>query len=133
VNEKTTIVAKRLADGTLVQILPDGAVRTLTDDTDRLRAMTDEQIGAAALGDPDNPPLTDERLRRMRPVPRVRIIRRALGLDRAEFASRFRIPLETIAAWEEGRAEPDAPARAYLAIIARDAEAVRRLLKQSPA
>jgi hypothetical protein len=32
----------------------------------RIDAMTDEEIEAAALADPDNPPLTDEELARMR-------------------------------------------------------------------
>ena len=32
----------------------------------RLDALTDEEITAAALSDPDNPPLTDEQLARFR-------------------------------------------------------------------
>ena len=34
----------------------------------RIDAMTDEEIEAAAVADPDNPPLTDEQLRSMRRV-----------------------------------------------------------------
>jgi hypothetical protein len=34
----------------------------------KLDAMTDEEIEAAARSDPDNPPLTDEQLARMRLV-----------------------------------------------------------------
>ena len=30
--------------------------------------------------------------------------------------------------WEQGRCEPDQPARAYLTVIARDPEAVQRAL-----
>ncbi len=37
----------------------------------RLDAMTEEEIEANALSDPDNPPLTDEELARMRPVRRA--------------------------------------------------------------
>ena len=49
-------------------------------DWSRFDAMTDEQVHAAALVDPDVQPLTEERLARMKPVPRSEIIRRALGL-----------------------------------------------------
>jgi hypothetical protein len=34
----------------------------------KLDAMTDEEIEAAALSDPDNPPLTDEQIAQMRLV-----------------------------------------------------------------
>ena len=34
----------------------------------KLDAMTDEEIEAAALSDPDNPPLTDEDFARMRVI-----------------------------------------------------------------
>lgn len=37
----------------------------------RLDAMTEEEIEANALSDPDNPPLTDEELARLRPVQRA--------------------------------------------------------------
>jgi putative transcriptional regulator len=94
----------------------------------RLRAMTDAEIEAAAAADPDNPPLTDEAIARMRMTPRVKIVRRALRLTQEEFAARYAIPLGTLRDWEQGRSEPDQPARAYLAVIAADPEAVRRLL-----
>ena len=38
----------------------------------KLDAMTDEQIEAAALSDPDNPPLTDEQLKRLRLIRKTR-------------------------------------------------------------
>jgi hypothetical protein len=34
--------------------------------------MTEEQIEAAARSDPDNPPLTESRLKQLKPVPRAR-------------------------------------------------------------
>jgi putative transcriptional regulator len=52
--------------------------------------LTDEEIHAAALSDPDAQPLTPERLARMKRTPRVRIIRRALGLSQEEFAKLLR-------------------------------------------
>ena len=60
-------------------------------DWSRADAMTDEEIHAAALADPDAQPLTPERLARMRRKPQEQVIRRALGLSREEFAARFPI------------------------------------------
>ena len=65
---------------------------------------------------------------RMKPVPRVKIIRRALGLTQEEFAARFRIPLGTLRDWEQGAKQPDQAARAYLSAIAGDPAGVQRAL-----
>ncbi len=92
-------------------------------------ALTDEEIHAADLADPDAQPLTDERLAKMRRAPRTKSIRRALGLSQEEFATRYHIPVGTLRDWEQGRFEPDAAARAYLAVIAREPETVRRALE----
>jgi putative transcriptional regulator len=64
----------------------------------------------------------------MRRVPRVKTLRRALHLTQEEFADRYHIPLGTLRDWEQGRSEPDQPARAYLKVIARDPKAVERAL-----
>ncbi|MFN4208533.1 MAG: helix-turn-helix domain-containing protein [Agrobacterium albertimagni] len=85
-----------------------------------LDAMTDAEAEANALADPDNPPMTQEQLRAASRMPQVRVIRRALRLAQEEFAERYRIPLGTLRDWEQGRSEPDAPARAYLKVIATD-------------
>jgi DNA-binding transcriptional regulator YiaG len=53
---------------------------------------------------------------------------RALALTQEEFAARFRIPLGTLRDWEQGRSEPDQPAKAYLTVIARDPQGVERAL-----
>jgi putative transcriptional regulator len=128
--KQNTIVAKRLSDGTLVQVLPDGSTRPMEDKTDwaRLRAMTDEEVTAAALSDPDAQPMTPEQLRTARRVPRTKTLRRALSLTQEEFAARYHIPLGTLRDWEQGRCEPDQPARAYLTVIAHDPEGVKRAL-----
>ena len=86
----------------------------------------------AARADPDARPLTLADLKRMKPRPRVQIIRRALDLTQEEFAERYHIPLGTLRDWEQGRAEPDQPTRAYLTLIARDPEHVGRILNQRP-
>ncbi len=64
----------------------------------------------------------------MRRKPRAKIIRRALDLTQEEFAARYHIPLGTLRDWEQGRAEPDQPTRAYLTVIARDPDHVNRTL-----
>jgi putative transcriptional regulator len=51
-----------------------------------------------------------------------------LDLTQEEFAARYHIPLGTLRDWEQGRAEPDQPTRAYLALIAHDPEYVNRAL-----
>ena len=129
-SKQNTIVAKRLSDGTIVQVLPDGSTKPLKDKTDwaRVRAMTDEEVTAAAMSDPDAQPMTPEQLRNARRVPRTKTLRRALALTQEEFAARYHIPLGTLRDWEQGRCEPDQPARAYLAVIAQDPEGVKRAL-----
>ena len=126
----TIIRTKRQSDGSYVEILPDGTTRPSVGTTDwaRLDAMTDEEVEAAALADPDAQPLTDEDLARMKRVPRTKTLRRALRLTQEEFSTRYHIPLGTLRDWEQGRCEPDQPARAYLTVIARDPEGVFRML-----
>jgi putative transcriptional regulator len=97
-------------------------------DWSRADALTDEQIHAAALADPDAQPLTPEDFKRMKRTPQAKIIRRALGLSQEDFALRFHIPLGTLRDWEQGRKDPDAAARAYLVVIGRNPEAVREAL-----
>ena len=91
-----------------------------------MRAMTPKQVEAAAESDPDNLPLSSADFVRMKRTPQVRIIRRALGISQEDFASRYHIPLGTLRDWEQGRAATDKAARAYLTVIARDPEAVRK-------
>jgi putative transcriptional regulator len=97
-----------------------------------LRPMSTEAIEKAARADPDARPLTEADFNRMQAVPRVKIIRRALHLTQEEFSERYHIPLGTLRDWEQGRAEPDQPTRAYLTVIARDPEHVNRVLNSKP-
>ena len=133
-SKQTTIVAKPQGDGTLAQVLPDGTVQPLEDKTDwrRLRAMSDDEVQAAACADPDAQPLADVDGDRIRRTPRLKIIRRALGLTQEEFAARYHIPLGTLRDWEQGAKQPDQAARAYLQAIAGDPDAVRRALVNAP-
>ena len=101
-------------------------------DWTRFDAMTDAQHHAAAVNDPDAQPVRPEDLKRMKRTPQVKVIRRALGLSQEEFATRFHIPLGTLRDWEQRRKEPDAAARAYLVVIARNPAAVGEALRPLP-
>ena len=96
------------------------------------RPMTEREIEKAARSDPDAQPLTKADLRRMRRLPWTKTIRRTLGLTQEEFAVRYQIPIGTLRDWEQGRSEPDQPARAYLNVIAHDPDGVRRALEAGP-
>ena len=97
----------------------------------RVRAMTDDEVMAAALSDPDAQPLTPEELAKMRRVSPVKVLRQRLGMTQAEFAEAFRLPISTLRDWEQHRSTPDAPARALLRAIDRDPETMRRLLSEA--
>lgn len=127
---ETTITARMHKDGTVVEVLADGSERPFSEK--RMRHMTEEEIHAAALTDPDAQPLTDEDLARMKRVSRVKIIRRALRLTQEEFAARYHIPLGTLRDWEQGRSEPDQTAKAYLKVIAANPQAIYQALQFTP-
>ena len=94
--------------------------------------MTDTEVHAAAMKDPDARPMTDAEWDAAPKVPRTRTLRRALSLTQEEFAARYRIPLDALIAWEQGRAEPDPVARTYLRAIAGDPDAIHRALQAGP-
>jgi putative transcriptional regulator len=127
---KTSTTARMRRNGKLVRVKPNGVEEAL--DTSPLAPMTAAEIEAAAARDHENPPVTDARPGQLRPVPRVKTLRRALALTQEEFAARYRIPLGTLRDWEQGRSEPDQPAKAYLVVIARDPEGVERALRPVP-
>lgn len=97
-------------------------------DWSRLDAMTEEQRHGAAMTDPDARPMTEEEWAAAPRVPRVKVIRRALKLSQDDFAAQFHIPIGTLRDWEQGRKEPDAAAKAYLRVIAREPDVVRKAL-----
>jgi putative transcriptional regulator len=132
-SESDIVRVRRLPDGTVVQILPDGSTRPIESRTNwaRVEAMTEEEIEANALSDPDNPPLTDEELARMRPVPNPRRIRERLKLTQEQFATRFEVPLGTLRDWEQGVSYPDSAAKTLLRVIDKDPEGVINALAQT--
>jgi putative transcriptional regulator len=133
-DQMTTIVSRRLADGSYVEVLPDGTVRPSVDKTDwaAVDALTDEEIMAAALADPDAQPLSDETLRKMRRGPHPRFLRLKLRLTREEFAERYCFPIDVLESWELQKTYPDEMIRAYLKAIAADPEGVARAVAAKP-
>lgn len=128
--KETTTIARMHSDGTVVEILPDGTEHPISGEP--MRTMTEEEVSAAALSDPDAVPMTEEQIKNAPRVPRVKIMRRALQLTQEEFAARYHIPLGTLRDWEQGRSEPDQTAQAYLKAIAVNPEAVYQALQFTP-
>ena len=58
----------------------------------------------------------------------VKRIRSNARMSQAEFARAFCINPRTLQEWEQGRRRPDATTRAYLAVIAKNRNAVLRAL-----
>jgi putative transcriptional regulator len=115
----------------------DPPIETDTD-WDRVNAMTDDEVLAAALSDPDAQPIplgTDEELAKigLHRIVNTKRLRDRLGLTQEEFAARYRIPVGTLRDWEQGRKFPDAPARAYLTVIEKDPNVVAVLLGETAA
>ena len=123
---KTTTIARIRSDGRVTKVLPNGREKLFR--STRTRTMSQGQVRNAAAADPDARPMTADQIRKAERVPRVKTLRRALGLTQAEFATRYHIPVGTLRDWEQGRSEPDQPAKAYLHVIARDPDHVYRLL-----
>lgn len=65
------------------------------------------------------------------PVVDVKATRLNLGLSQAAFAAKFGFQTATLRNWEQGRTQPDGPARVLLAVIAKHPEAVEDALRQA--
>lgn len=109
---------------------PRKPVRLTKEQAARLDAMTDDEITAAALTDPDAQPWTEEQLAKAKPVwsARIKVIRLKLSMSQSAFAEAFGFPLRTLQEWEQGRAEPPEAIRSYLRVIEQEPEAVMRAL-----
>jgi putative transcriptional regulator len=126
--DETIVVRRRKTDRKLVRVLPGGREKVLPD-PGPLPRRSDAAITAAATADPDNKPRTAQREKKLRRIPQVRVMRKALGLTQEEFAAHFHIPLGTLRDWEQGKSKPDTCARAYLKVIARNPQAVTEALE----
>lgn len=99
----------------------DAAAASSMTDWAAVAALSDDEVDAAALADPDAPPHTGPALQRLALAKRARL---AVRLTREEFAARYGIPEETLRAWERHEASPDAVAQSYLRTILADPGAV---------
>lgn len=88
-------------------------------------AQTDEDIARHVASDPDAAPILNEA---ETAAAITRSVRKRLGLSQAEFAARYHVPIGTLRDWEQNRKQPDAPALAYLHVIAREPDIVARAL-----
>ncbi len=125
------VKALLLDDGTVVQVLPDGTTRPFGGngiDWERINAMSDEEVEANALADPDSAPETEEEIAAAWGEQYLRETRAKLHMTQAQFSAKFHIPLGTLRDWERGASVPDASARTLLRVIAKDPEAVIRAL-----
>lgn len=117
-SEENTVRVRLYSDGTLID-LSTGKPYESDEKTDweRIRNMTEEEIEANALSDPDNPPLTEEEFATSRRIPSAQQIRRKLGMTQVEFAETFDIPLGTLRDWEQLPIVPDRAAGNFLIVI----------------
>jgi putative transcriptional regulator len=58
----------------------------------------------------------------------VKAIRRRVKMSQAEFSRAYGISKRALEEWEQGGRQPDSAARAYLTVIAKEPEVVRRAL-----
>lgn len=60
----------------------------------------------------------------------IKALRVRTKMSQAKFARAYQLPLGTVKDWEQGRRQPDAPARALLAIIERAPEEAMKILAE---
>lgn len=58
----------------------------------------------------------------------VKKIRAKLGVSQSEFAMMIGVSVATLQNWEQGRREPEGPAKALLIVASKDPEAVAKAL-----
>jgi putative transcriptional regulator len=93
-------------------------------------AQTDEDIARNVAADPDAAPILSEA---ETASAIARSVRKRLGISQAEFSARYHVPIGTLRDWEQNRKQPDAPALAYLRVIAREPGVVARALQREAA
>jgi len=71
--------------------------------------------------------LKPSRVFRFKPAD-IKAIRKKLGVSQSEFALMIGVSVSTLQNWEQGRRQPDGPARALLKVAAENPEAVAEAL-----
>lgn len=110
-----------------MKIIANGKVRTPRIDRSRFDAPE------AFAPDADTPKLTMRQLKEMAPPMALKAVdaaavRKRLGVSQGVFARMFCLSVGTIRDWEQGRSQPDGPARVLLQVIDREPKAVERAL-----
>ena len=110
----------------IVKVTPEIIARAIQQtDWAAQDAKTDADIAREVAANPDAAPiLTDAQTASAI----ARTVRQRLGLSQAAFAARYHVPVGTLRDWEQNRKQPDAPALAYLRVIAREPEIVAKAL-----
>jgi putative transcriptional regulator len=116
-----------MSDGNITKFRLDPANPPKSDWTEADQ-LTDEEIHAAALSDPDAQPATPEQLARARRVVDVRLIRERSGLSQEQFDRRFGLRLDMLRGWEDKSLAPDAAAVTLLRVIWAEPDAIRRVV-----
>lgn len=62
------------------------------------------------------------------PVIDVRALRERTGLTQADFSRMMGVSIRTLQNWEQGRREPEGPAKALLRVVQREPQAVLNAL-----
>jgi putative transcriptional regulator len=123
---------KLSSDGTVIEVSAGGQTKLVVGQTDweRLKTMTEEELEANALFDLDNPPLSEEELKKLSAIPNTKQIRERLQLSQKQFAEKFHLSLRTVQDWEQGRTQPDRAAQTLLKVIELNPKAVDKVLNQ---
>ncbi len=116
-----------MSDDATTKYKPDPGKPYKTDWTEADK-LTDDEIHAAALADPDAQPSTSEQLERARRIVDVRLIREKLGLTQEQFARRFGLSLDLVRGWEDKTSTPDGAALVLLRVIWAEPETVRKVV-----
>ena len=102
--------------------------KVLKADWSEFDSLSDADVHAAAVSDPDSTPASTAQLARARRAPDIKAVRHKLGLTQEQFAARFGLPLGTVRDWEQGAHKPDRAAEILLCVIAAEPDAVVRAL-----
>jgi putative transcriptional regulator len=102
------------------------------DERAALLALTDDEIDAAAEGDPDAQPLNESELFRLNVARLAKAVRAKAGLSQSKFADVYKIKAARLRDLEQGRVEPDSVVVAYLTMINADPERARIILEDVP-
>jgi len=101
-------------------------------DWNKIRSTSQAEIEDAARAEYKELGIDTRRLKFYRVLnlqtPDIKKIRRRLHLSQSQFAQRFGLSIRTLQEWEQGRSEPDQPARLLLSLIERSPAKISMLV-----